>query len=144
MNADPAAKNDRLIETLTEILGADQVITGEAERAYYATDVYSVGATPAVAIKPTSKQKVSEAVAAATKQGYAIVPRGGGMSYTGGYRPVREDTVTLDLSALNKIIEVNEEDLYITVEAGGDVATDLRRAETARTALAVLRHFLRL
>ncbi|MEQ9445772.1 MAG: FAD-binding oxidoreductase [Rhodospirillaceae bacterium] len=118
MNADPAAKNDRLIETLTEILGADQVITGEAERAYYATDVYSVGATPAVAIKPTSKQKVSEAVAAATKQGYAIVPRGGGMSYTGGYRPVREDTVTLDLSALNKIIEVNEEDLYITVEAG--------------------------
>ena len=118
MNADPAAKNDRLIETLTEILGADQVITDEAERAFYASDVYSVGVTPAVAIRPTDKGKLAEAVAAATKEGYAVVPRGGGMSYTGGYRPVREDTVTLDLRSLNRIVEINEEDLYITVEAG--------------------------
>lgn len=118
MNVDPAAKNDRLVETLTEILGADQVIIDNAERAFYATDVYSAGATPAVAIKPTDKHKLAQAVAAATKEGYAVVPRGGGMSYTGGYRPVREDTVTVDMRALNKIIEVNEEDLYITVEAG--------------------------
>jgi FAD/FMN-containing dehydrogenase len=118
MNADPAAKNDRLIETLTDILGTDQVIVDDAEREFYAADVYSAGATPAVAIRPTDKHKCAEAVAAATMQGYAVVPRGGGMSYTGGYRPVREDTVTLDLSAMNKIIEINEEDLYITVEAG--------------------------
>lgn len=118
MNIDPGAKNDRLIETLTDILGADQVITDEAERAYYAADVYSVGVTPALAIRPTDKHKCAEAVAAATREGYAVVPRGGGMSYTGGYRPVREDTVTLDTTGMNKIIEVNEEDLYITVEAG--------------------------
>lgn len=118
MNIDPAAKNDRLVETLTDILGVDQVITDETERAYYAADVYSVGATPTVAIRPTDKHKCAEAVAAATKEGYAVVPRGGGMSYTGGYRPVREDTVTLDTTGLNKIVEINEEDLYITVEAG--------------------------
>ncbi|MBT7451146.1 MAG: FAD-binding oxidoreductase, partial [Rhodospirillaceae bacterium] len=69
MNADPSAKNDRLVETLTDILGADQVITDEAERAFYATDVYSVGATPTVAIKPTDKGKLAQAVAAATKEG---------------------------------------------------------------------------
>jgi len=118
MNVDPTAKNDRLVETLTDILGADQVITDEAERAFYAADVYSVGATPSVAIKPTDKDTCAQAIAAATKEGYAVVPRGGGMSYTGGYRPVREDTVTVDFSAMNKIIEINEEDLYITVEAG--------------------------
>jgi glycolate oxidase len=88
MNVDPTAKNDRLVETLTDILGADQVITDEAERAFYAADVYSVGATPSVAIKPTDKDTCAQAIAAATKEGYAVVPRGGGMSYTGGYRPV--------------------------------------------------------
>lgn len=118
MNVDPAARNDRLVETLTDILGADEVITDEEGRALYAADVYSVGATPTVAIRPTDKHKCAEAVAAATKEGYAVVPRGGGMSYTGGYRPVREDTVTLDTTGLNKIVEINEEDLYITVEAG--------------------------
>jgi FAD/FMN-containing dehydrogenase len=118
MNADPSAKNDRLVETLTNILGPDQVIVDETEREYYASDVYSTGSTPAVAIRPTDKAKCAEAVAAAAKEGYAVVPRGGGMSYTGGYRPVREDTVTLDTSAMNKIVEINEEDMYITVEAG--------------------------
>ena len=118
MNVDPTAKNDQLIETLAGILGVDQVITEEEERIFYASDVYSVGATPAVAIRPTDKHKLAEAVAAATRSGYAVVPRGGGMSYTGGYRPVREDTVTVDLRDMNQIIEINEEDLYITVEAG--------------------------
>jgi len=118
MNVDPSARNDRLVETLTDILGPAQVITDEAERAYYATDVYSIGAKPSVAIRPTDKGKLAKAVSAATKEGYAVVPRGGGMSYTGGYRPVREDTMTLDLSDMNRIIEINEEDLYITVEAG--------------------------
>ncbi len=118
MNVDPNAKNDRLIETLTGILGADQVITDEEERTFYASDVYSAGSTPAIAIRPTDKQRLAESVAAATKEGYAVVPRGGGMSYTGGYRPVREDTVTVDLGAMNEIIEINEEDLYITVQAG--------------------------
>lgn len=118
MNVDPSARNDRLVETLSDILGPDQVITDDAERAYYATDVYAIGATPAIAVRPTDKNKCAEAVAAATKEGYAVVPRGGGMSYTGGYTPVREDTVTLDLGAMNNIVEINEEDLYITVEAG--------------------------
>ena len=118
MGVDPAVKNDRLVETLIEILGTDQVITDEAERAFYASDVYSIGSTPTVAIRPADKDTLAKAVAAATKEGYAVVPRGGGMSYTGGYRPVREDTVTVDMRSLNKIIEVNEEDLYITVEAG--------------------------
>ena len=50
--------------------------------------------------------------------GFAITQRGGGMSYTGGYLPTRAKTVMLDLSALNRIISISDEDLVITVEAG--------------------------
>ncbi len=118
MNVDGTSINDRLVETLSSILGADQVITDEEERLFYASDVYAVGSTPAVVIRPADKHKLAKAVAAVAKEGYAMVPRGGGMSYTGGYCPVREDTVTVDFTAMNEIVEINEEDLYITVQAG--------------------------
>lgn len=118
MTIKPDLKNDQLLESLVSILGQEQVITDEEERTFYASDIYAVGATPAVVIQPQDKKLLAQAVATATKAGYAVVPRGGGMSYTGGYCPVREDTVTVDLSAMTKIIEINEEDLYVTVEAG--------------------------
>ena len=115
---DGQAKNDRLIDSLMEILGPDHVITDVDERAFYAADVYAVGETPAAVIQPKDKESCAKAVAAATRAGYAVVPRGAGLSYTGGYSPVREDTVTIDTTAMNRILEINEDDLYITVEAG--------------------------
>jgi len=50
--------------------------------------------------------------------GYAIVPRGGGLTYTGGYTPPHERSVVLDTSRLDRIVEVAAEDMFITVEAG--------------------------
>lgn len=59
MNADPTTKpvtrNNRLVETLIDILGSDQVITDEAERCYYASDIYSVGVVPRIAIQSECK-----------------------------------------------------------------------------------------
>jgi len=107
-----------MVEKLQDMLEPQEIILDPGKREFYSTDVYSRGAIPSIAIKPSSKSKIATSVAAASEEGYAVVPRGGGMSYTGGYRPVRQDTVTVDLSSLNKIIEVNEEDMYITVEAG--------------------------
>jgi len=44
--------------------------------------------------------------------------RGGGASYTDGYLPRDDGQVLLDLSQLNRIVEINEQDAYVTVEAG--------------------------
>ena len=43
---------------------------------------------------------------------------GGGMSYTHGYLPVRNHTVMLDMRRMNRVIELNMEDMYITVQPG--------------------------
>ncbi len=118
MNADSHGRNDRLIDSLTEILGPEAVITDIKEREFYSADVYAAGATCAAAIRPTDKAALARAVGATTKAGYAVIARGGGMSYTRGYAPQREDTVVIDLGALNKIVEISESDMYITVEAG--------------------------
>ncbi|MBL8631267.1 MAG: FAD-binding oxidoreductase, partial [Rhodospirillaceae bacterium] len=118
MNADTQNRNDRLVDQLKEILGPEAVITDQAEREYYSADVYAAGETIAAAIRPKDVPSLAKAIKAATSSGYAVIGRGGGMSYTSGYTPVRADTVTVDVGALNRIIEINEADMYITVEAG--------------------------
>jgi D-lactate dehydrogenase (cytochrome) len=118
MNADAQNRNDRLVERLIDILGKDAVITDAAERRFYSADVYSEGEHCAAAIKPKDVPTLAKAISTATSSGYAVIGRGGGMSYTNGYTPVRPDTVTVDVGALNRIIEINEADMFITVEAG--------------------------
>ena len=46
-----------------------------------------------------------------------MVVRGGGASYTDGYLPTRPNTVLFDVSRLDRI-EVNAQDMYVTVEPG--------------------------
>ena len=81
-------------------------------------DVYSRGVTACALVRPRDAARCAAALAELTAAGYHIVVRGGGMSYTGGYVPVRERTVMLDTSALDAIVEINAADMYITVEAG--------------------------
>nr|WP_255453616.1 FAD-binding oxidoreductase [Novosphingobium sp. Gsoil 351] len=57
-------------------------------------------------------------VAACGDAGVAIVPRGGGFSYTGGYTASVEESVTLDLRGIDRVFEINETDMYVRVGAG--------------------------
>jgi FAD/FMN-containing dehydrogenase len=100
------------------LLGSAAVISDEAERQYYSADVYSRGATAALVIVPDDRALLPDAVREITQAGYAVVPRGGGMSYTGGYTPQRESTVIVDLSQINNIVDISPDDMTITVEAG--------------------------
>jgi D-lactate dehydrogenase (cytochrome) len=107
-----------LAARLERIVGADAVIRDAAERAYYSQDAFWDGAVAALVVAPASREALARAVAAATAAGYAVVPRGGGMSYTRGYVPDRPETVTIDTRRLDRIVEINETDRYVTVEAG--------------------------
>jgi FAD/FMN-containing dehydrogenase len=105
-------------DQLRRVVGDDHVITDQAECQFFSSDVYSAGTTCACVIAPGTTEELARAVQTATEQGYAVVPRGGGMSYTGGYLPVRPDTVIMDLRRLNRVRELNLEAMYVTVEAG--------------------------
>lgn len=103
---------------VTGVLGADEIVTDEQERVALSSDVYSAGATPALVIRPRDKQRLADAIGALTRSGFAIVPRGGGLSYTGGFAPPSTRSVVVDLSRLNRIVSVSAEDLLVTVECG--------------------------
>lgn len=108
----------QLHQNLLSIVGPERLITDEDERVYLSQDAFWDGAVAKFVVRPANKKQVAAICAAATDANFAIVPRGGGMSYTRGYVPVRNETVLIDCRDLNSIVEINEEDMYVTVEAG--------------------------
>lgn len=114
-----AEKADQLILQLRQILGPDHVATDIETRTFYSTDLsWRDRAVAAVVIRPGSTEELARAVGAATHAGFAVVPRGGGMSYTSGYTPEREASVLLDMRRMNRVLEVNTQDMFVRVEAG--------------------------
>ena len=110
---------ERLIEGLRQLIGGERVVTDKSRVAYFSTDLSAYPAVSAVAVvQPDSVEELAEAVKLIASSGYAIVPRGGGMSYTRGYVPQRAESVLIDLRRMNRILEINADDMYVTVEAG--------------------------
>lgn len=108
-----------VLESLRRLLGTEHVLTDQFERDLLSHDFSEVSlATAGVVVRPGSTQDVVEVVRLASAANLALVPRGGGMSYTLGYAPLRPSSVLLDLRRMDHILEINREDLYVTVECG--------------------------
>ena len=106
------------LDAVIAAAGADAVLTDETTRDFFSHDVYATGRQPLAVLRPGTVDQLARGVAAATAQGLAVVPRGGGMSYTGGYLYSGGDFILVDTSALNAIVEINPTDMTVTVEAG--------------------------
>lgn len=114
-----ATADPQLIENLRQLMGAKRVITDPSQRSYYSTDLSAYPAVMAAAvIQPGSVEELARAVKLIAAAGYALIPRGGGMSYTRGYVPERHESVLVDMRGMNGIVEINTDDMYVTVEAG--------------------------
>lgn len=107
-----------LLHDLEAILGKGGVKTAPEERTFFSTDISRRGETALAVARVTSTQETARVVKACTDAGVAVIARGGGFSYTGGYLPIRPDTVTLDMRGMDRIVEINEQDMYVRVETG--------------------------
>ncbi len=99
-------------------LESDEIAVDIATREIASSDVYGCGQTVDAVLKPRDVERCARAVGTAVKAGYTVIARGGGLSYTGGYLAEGAKTVVLDTSRLNRILEINPEDMYIRVEVG--------------------------
>ncbi len=107
-----------LIQQLEECLGSADVATDAAHRRLYSTDFYREGETCAAVIRPRNAADLARAVKLVAAAGHGLIPRGGGMSYTGGYTPDSEQTIVVDMGAMNGIVACNPQDMTLTVQAG--------------------------
>jgi glycolate oxidase len=107
-----------LLTMLGETAGADALRTDADSLELYGTDVYSAGRTPLAVFSPDSVNALARGIGAATNLGIAIIPRGGGMSYTGGYQAPHDTCLIVDIARLTKILDIDEGNMTVTVEAG--------------------------
>ncbi|MFO1427339.1 MAG: FAD-binding oxidoreductase [Steroidobacteraceae bacterium] len=115
---------------LVAALGADAVFDDPATLEFLRHDIYGRGNAPLAVVRPSSVEGVQAAVRACAAAGVAIVPRGGGTSYTDGYLFAAGAHVLFDTSALDSI-EIDEPNLVVTVGPGVTWAA-MREALAAR------------
>ena len=108
------------VEDIVGALAASgaEVLSDPASLEFYAHDIYARGADLAAVVRPADKHQLAAAVAAAAEHGLAVIPRGGGMSYTGGYTADEPGAVLLDLGRMNRVLDINRQDMTVTLEAG--------------------------
>ena len=104
--------------SLRQVVGDEHVIDDATELAFFSTDVYGPAETAVLVVQPQTTDQVADVVKVVTGADFNLVTRGGGMSYTGGYTPAQPNTVIVDTQSLNRILEINPDDMIITVEAG--------------------------
>ncbi|MDA0367585.1 MAG: FAD-binding oxidoreductase [Proteobacteria bacterium] len=108
---------DACAAQLRQVLGNEHVHDDAPTRQFFSTDIFYVGEPCALVIAPGNTDELGAAVAAATSAGLAVVPRGGGMSYTRGYLGGPR-SVLVDTRRMDHVLEINTHDLFVTVECG--------------------------
>jgi FAD/FMN-containing dehydrogenase len=104
---------------LAGIVGPENVHGDAARLDLHSADIWAKGdATVSVVVAPGTTAELSRVLAAVTAAGFNIAPRGAGMSYTGGYVPASDNTVSLDMTRMNRVLSVREDDMVVTVEGG--------------------------
>ena len=109
--------HDMTIATLQTLLG-DRLSTGEAVRAAHSRDeAYSAPALPDAVAYPADVEEVSAIMKACSAAGCPVVPFGIGTSLEGHVVPLHGG-VSVDLSRMDRIIEIDERNLLAVVEPG--------------------------
>ncbi|MCL5736635.1 MAG: flavodoxin-dependent (E)-4-hydroxy-3-methylbut-2-enyl-diphosphate synthase, partial [Actinobacteria bacterium] len=104
---------------LVRITGGDRVLTAKADLVTYSYDATAnvPHRIPDVVVMPASTEEVQKVVDLARENRIAIYPRGAGTNLSGGAIPVRQGIV-LSFQRMNKILEVDAENLTATVQPG--------------------------
>ncbi len=127
---------ESLIDSLTEVLGRENVLTGPYDLDRYSGDALSptraFGAEDSferladVVARPGSTEDVSAVLKLANESGTPVIPFGAGTGVMGATVPALGGIV-LDLQRMNQVLAINTTDMTAEVEAGV-VLEDLENA----------------
>jgi glycolate oxidase len=115
-----SAVNERIIRELTKILDEKSIITDREKMIDYSHDEYSqhdIRRFPAVVVKPASTAEVSAIVKLANENKVPVTMRGGGTGLCGGCVP-SEGGILISSEKLNKVVEIDKNNLMAVVEPG--------------------------
>lgn len=116
----PAAERTDLLERLRAIVGAAGLLHTPQDMAPYLSDWRGTfhGQARCV-LRPASTAEVAAVVALCASEGVPMVPQGGVTGMCGGATPLPDGLeVVINLSRMNRIVEVDVNNNTMTVEAG--------------------------
>ncbi len=100
------------------VLGSENVFHAEADRLSYSYDAAVLDQVlPALVLRPASGEALGKTIRLCNENSIPLTVRGAGTNLSGGTIPSADGVVVLT-TALNRIIEINEGDLYAVVEPG--------------------------
>ncbi len=112
------SKIKNVYRDIEKVVGVEYVTNKDFMKAAYSRNVDPAfpDRWPDIIVRPETVDEVSEIVKISNKYKSHIVPRGGGADLVGG--AVTEKGILIDLTRMNKIIEINEKDFFCEVESG--------------------------
>jgi len=107
-----------LLKEFEAILGRENVFPEKTDRVTYSYDAAALPpVVPALVVRPTNGEALSRAVRLCNENRLPLTVRGAGTNLSGGTIPAGDGVVVLT-NALNRILEINEADLYAVVQPG--------------------------
>lgn len=109
--------DNKVIKNLTAILGKARILTAAEDLISYSYDATNQNLLPEAVVFPQNSDEISKILVLANENKIPVVPRGAGTGYSGGSLPF-QGGIVLALSKMDKILEIDQENLTATVEPG--------------------------
>lgn len=107
-----------LAQSLADQFGS-RLVTASSARAQYAqSEGHHAHQPPSLVAQPETIDEVQLLVKKAAEENYSIVAYGAGTSLEGNAAAIHADTLCIDFSRMNRIVEVSAADLLCVVEPG--------------------------
>ena len=107
--------SDAFLVALRAAVGPDHVRTDDEARVTYGADMLKKGHPADVVVWPGRTEEVAAVLRACSEHRVPVVPRGAGTGYTGGAVP-SHGGVVLSMARMNRIVEIDEQNLLAVVE----------------------------
>jgi glycolate oxidase len=106
-----------IIRELKAVVGDEHVLTSKEDLLCYSYDAQLLEGLPGAVVEPLDSGQVSRILRLANSESFPVVPRGAGTGLSGGSVAVKGGVV-LSMRRMNRILEIDENNLTALVEPG--------------------------
>ena len=111
------ASKPEVLNQLRKIVGTEHVVVDPEKVEPYGADAVKEKFPPEAVVFPESTEQMVAILKLANEYLFPVTARGGGVGYTGGAVPV-DGGIVIGTDRMNRIIEINVDDLYAICQPG--------------------------
>jgi len=108
-----------IVEEIKDICSPENVTEQHFDLLIYSRDTSpEKGRLPLAVARPKNTNQISKILKLANKTKTPVIPRGAGTHPSGCTIPLKENSIVLDLTGMNEIVEIDENNFSVSVQPG--------------------------